>query len=371
MNFLETTSQPPRQDAFPAKISQRLATAVIGTGKISEAHLKFLRRCDCADVRAVCDLSPSLAAYACDRFSGGHPYTDYRKMLAEVRPEVVHILTPAHTHNQIIRDCLEAGAHVVAEKPVALSNGEFQALANLARQVNRRLIEDHNYRFNRTILEVERLVARGRLGDVCDVEVRLALGIRESGSRYADSNLPHPSHQLPCGVLHEFITHLCYLLLRFIPDASRMTAAWSNHGGGELFKYDDLDALVMSGSAHGRIRFSARTRPECFTLIVRGTKGWAETDLFQPFLRIVEPRRGGAQLSPLINHVVNGAGLISAGFGGLFNKVLQFTPLHGLETFLDLTYRALLDGSEPPVTLGDMDRVSRLVDSLLAARCWA
>jgi hypothetical protein len=73
----------------------------------------------------------------------------------------------------------------------------------------------------------------------------------------------------------------------------------------------------------------------------------------------------------LINHVVNGAGLISAGFGGLFNKVLQFTPLHGLETFLDLTYRALLDGSEPPVTLGDMDRVSRLVDSLLAARCWA
>ncbi len=369
MQLLETNQFQCPTDRI--KEGRRLTAALIGTGKISEAHLRFLGQCEIADVQAVCDLSPSFAAYACDRFRVGRPYIDYRRMLAEVRPEVVHVLTPAHTHNGIIRDCLEAGAHVVAEKPVALTNAEFVSLAALASRVNRRLIEDHNYRFNDTVIAIEQMVAEGRLGEICDVEVRLALGIRDAGGRYSDCNLPHPSHRLPCGVLHEFITHLCYLLLRFMPQVDNVAAIWSNHGGGELFKYDDLDALVLSGASHGHIRFTSRTRPECFTLIVRGTKGWAETDLFQPFLRVNEPRPGGPQLSPLANQIVQGVGLIGAGLRGFRNKVLQHTPLHGLDSFLDRTYRALLEETEPPVTLDDMERVSRLVDHLLEARTCA
>src|SRR5690606_20316135 len=109
----------------------------------------------------------------------------------------------------------------------------------------RRLIENHNYRFNRPWLAIERAVASGQLGDVREVEVRLCLPLRGPGGRYADANLPHPSHRLPAGVLHEFITHLCYLALRFVPEPiDHVRAVWSNHGGGPLFRYDDLDAIV-------------------------------------------------------------------------------------------------------------------------------
>jgi predicted dehydrogenase len=342
-----------------------LRAAVIGTGKISEEHLRFLGADPQITLAAVCDLSPSLAKYAVARFGAQHAFTDSAQMLAEAKPDVVHVLTPPHTHAKLVTDSLNSGAHVIVEKPVAPSNREFRDLWSLAQSRDRRIIEDHNYRFNEPVLAIEKLVADGTLGDVREVDVRMALGVRKPGGRYMDENLPHPSHRMPAGVIHEFITHLCYLALRFLPSFDRVAAAWSKHGSDALFKHDDLDALVIGGAVHARIRFTSHASPDCFTVTVRGTRGWAETDLFQPNVRVVVPRKGGQQLSPLVNQWVNGVGLMSASLSGFRNKVLQKTPYEGLRTFLDRTYTALRSGSEPPVTYEDMDRASRLVDALL------
>ena len=101
-------------------------------------------------------------------------------------------------------------------------------------------------------------------------------------------------------------------------------------------------------------------------MTVRGSKGWAQTDLFQPHLRVVVPRPGGKQLSPLVNQFANGIELVRSSVRGFTNKVMQRTPYEGLGTFLSRTYDALQRGGEPPVTFDDMDRVSRLIDALLA-----
>lgn len=345
-----------------------LSAAVIGTGKISEEHLRFLGTDPRVRLAAVCDLSPSLAQYAVDRFGAGRAFSDASKMLEEARPDVVHVLTPPHTHARLVTDALNAGAHVVVEKPVAPSHAEFAQLWSLAQSRGRRIVEDHNYRFNEPVLEIERLVSAGALGDIREVDVRMCLAIRKPGGRYMDSSLPHPSHKLPAGVIHEFISHLSYLALRFLPSIDRVRAAWSKHGDDTVFKYDDLDALVIGGAVHARLRFTSHSAPDCFTLTVRGNKGWAETDLFQPHVRTVVPRRGGAQLSPLVNQWVNGTTLIKASVRGFSNKILQKTPYEGLRTFLDKTYDALRSGSEPPVNFSDMDRASRLIEALLDER---
>jgi hypothetical protein len=184
-----------------------------------------------------------------------------------------------------------------------------------------------------------------------------------------DTCLPHPSHKLPCGVIHEFVSHLCYLALRFLPQAAepwdRVGAAWSKHATDTLFKHDDLDALVIGGAVHARLRFTSHSGPDAFEITVRGSKGWVQTDLFQPHLRLVKPRPGGKQLSPLVNQFANGVELARASVRGLRNKIMQRTPYEGLGTFLDKTYAALQAGTEPPVTYDDMDKVSRLIDALL------
>lgn len=362
-SVIETTSSNPK----------RLRAAVIGTGKISEEHLRFLAGHAKVELAGVCDLSPSLAKYAVERFRPTRgappvPFTDSARMLDELRADVVHVLTPAHTHVKLVREALESGAHVVVEKPVAPTNAQFRELWSAAEGRGRRIVEDHNYRFNEPILRIEQLLNEGQIGEAREVDVRMCLNVRKPGGRYIDENLPHPSHNLPAGVIHEFITHLCYLALRFMPsnaDFSRVGAAWTKHGEDKLFRHDDLDALVIAGNVHARIRFTSHTLPEAFTVTVRGTKGWAETDLFQPHLRVVIPRRGGEQLTPLVNHFVNGASLVRSSMVGFRNKVLQTTPYEGLQTFLRHTYGALADGTEPPVTYDDMDRASRLVDALV------
>ena len=183
-----------------------LKAVVIGTGKISEEHLRFLDTSSLAQLQGVCDLSPAMARYAAQRFNAKDSFTDYRDMLEKVSPDVVHILTPPHTHVNLVTDCLNANAHVIIEKPVAPTNQQFLDLWQLAQDKNRHLIEDHNYRFNEPILAIEKLVADNTLGDITEVEIRMALPVTASGNRYADLNLPHPSHNMPAGVIHALQT---------------------------------------------------------------------------------------------------------------------------------------------------------------------
>ena len=357
-------NQTDKSNTTPDATRGKLNAGVIGSGKISEEHLSFLSKSALAGVGAVCDLSPTVARWAAQRIGCEHSFTDYRSMLDQTDVDVVHVLTPPHTHVDIVGDCLEAGRHVIVEKPVAPTRDEFHRLWELAQKKGVRLIEDQNYRFNEPILEIDRLIREGVLGDVREVEVRMALGIRGEGNRYADMNLPHPSHNMPAGVLHEFLTHLCYLLLNFTGGFDRVAAAWRNHGGGDLFKYDELDTLVMCGPIHGRIRFSCATFPDCFTVTVRGSEATASTDLFQPHV-IVNRERSGGPFSPLVNQRVAGKVLKRAARVGAWNKIAQKTPYEGLHRLLGEIYESIDQGTESPVSYGQMDTAAALIDAML------
>src|SRR6266436_861884 len=129
-----------------------MRVAVIGAGKISDEHLRFLSARKRIELAAICELSDALGKFTAEKFAVGAVYCDYGKMLDELPPQVVHVLTPAHTHMKIVADCLEAGAHVIVEKPIAPTHGDFLQLWRIAERHNRRLIEDHNYRFNDQVL---------------------------------------------------------------------------------------------------------------------------------------------------------------------------------------------------------------------------
>ena len=346
-------------------MTDMLRTGVIGTGAISKEHLTYLQGSELTQLVGVCDLSRIAAEYAAQRFQAQSAYTDYKRMLVESKPDVVHVLTPPNTHKFIATDCLKAGAHVICEKPVTPTYQEFQELAAVAQSCDRHLIEDYNYLFNEPMLAINEMIAAGKLGAVQEVEVRMALDVR-SGGRFADENLPNPVHHLPAGVIHDVLTHLTYIALQYLPRIDRIAAAWSNHAGGDLFKYDDLDALVIGNSVHARIRFSCHTGPECFEVKVRGSQGFAETDLFQPYVRAVLPRSVGKQLTPLVNHFFSGTTFIGASVKNFRNKIMQKTPYEGLNRFLSLTYQSLSsEKTSIPVDFEMMDRVNRVIDHLL------
>ena len=100
-------------------------------------------------------------------------------------------------------------------------------------------------------------------------------------------------------------------------------------------------------------------------MTVRGDRGTAEIELFQPFVRVEVPR-GPTLLSPLLNHARNGGALVGAAAGGLRNKILQRSPYHGLHRFVGLVYDSLLTGSAMPVPSTDIRRSCRLIDELVS-----
>lgn len=358
-----------------------LRAAVVGAGAISKEHLTFLAGRSpivpdrgLAELIAVCDLSPSAARYAADTFGADQACTDVARMLESARPDVVHVLTPPSTHVDLATQCLQAGAHVICEKPITVTAADLDKLLAIAADRERYIMESHNYRFNQGFLDMERLLDSGRLGPVRSVDIRIALPVTDPAGRFGDLNLPSPVHRLPAGVIHDFTTHFSYLLLRLTGDVvfDRTAAAWSNHAEAPHFRYDDLDALLIGTSAggpiHARLRFEADSRPDAFTITVRGTDGWAEIDLFQPYLRVVVPRSVGSQLSPVANHVINGWELIGHGIRNIGRKIMQVSPYEGLHRMLDETYQALIDHRPVPVEPDEMLAASRLVDTLVSDR---
>lgn len=342
-----------------------LKAAVVGAGRIAEEHLKFVRDSKRAEPVALCDLSQATATYAAKKFGFPQTYSDLAQMIDEARPDVVHLLTPPHTHVALAELCLQHDVHVIVEKPVAPSRAELHRLHELARARNRVIVEDHNYRFNRQIVDIDRLLESGALGALREIEIRMVLNIHEGG-RYADRDFPDPAHKLPGGVVQDYLTHFSYLALHFLPSVDRVAAAWSRHGASDVFKYDDLDVLLIGGEMHARIRFTSHQAPDCITVTVRGSRGFVETDFFHPYRRLVIPRKGPSQLSMIADHMVNGVGLAWSGVRNFKNKLMQRNAYDGLHRFLDETYFALQEGIEPPVTFKDMDDCLALVERVLA-----
>ena len=216
------------------------------------------------------------------------------------------------------------------------------------------------------------MIEDGTLGHVREVEIRVTLPVTDPGGRFGDSNMPSPIHKMPAGVIHDFTTHFAYLLLHLSRNASftHVGAAWNNHSKNPIFRFDNLDAILIgeseTGTVHGRLRFEADAAPDGFSVTVRGTEGYAETDLFQPYVRAVVPRAGGGQLSPIANHIANGLDLVRAGVTNVGKKIMQNGPYHGLHHMLDETYAALVAGRALPVTPEQVLAASKLVDQLLA-----
>jgi len=145
---------------------RHLRVAVVGTGFIGPFHVDAVRRGGYGEVVA---LGGSDAARTAARASAlGVPVatTDVAALLADPSIDVVHVCTPNRTHVELATAALEAGRHVVVEKPVALASTEAYALAALARRLGLHAAVALTYRGYPMVRRARALVGAGELGDL-------------------------------------------------------------------------------------------------------------------------------------------------------------------------------------------------------------
>ncbi|MCL2762556.1 MAG: Gfo/Idh/MocA family oxidoreductase [Treponema sp.] len=147
--------------------------ALIGCGRISFKHIEgFVDNADTLTLTAICDPVEARAKEKETEYRKKIPgsniaiYTDYREMVSAQKPDIVTIATESGNHHEIAITCLEAGCHVICEKPMALSTRDADAMIAAAKRNNVKLAVCFQNRFNAPIQRLRTALEAGRFGKI-------------------------------------------------------------------------------------------------------------------------------------------------------------------------------------------------------------
>lgn len=166
--------------------------AVVGVGAMGKNHVRVYREMPEVELVAIVDQDRDLAEQV-GQIYRVPVYTDMYEMLARERPEAVSIAVPTCAHFGVANALLEAGCHVLVEKPIAETLVEANALIRTAERVGRVLVVGHIERFNPAITELKRRLDAGELGRIFQIHAR-RLG-------------PFPARIRDVGVVMDLATH--------------------------------------------------------------------------------------------------------------------------------------------------------------------
>jgi predicted dehydrogenase len=144
---------------------EQVRIGVIGLG-MGRNHAVSYRDAPEADLVAICDVSAERVDQVAWEVHPRKKYTDYHELLADPEIEAVTIALPNALHAPAVTEALEAGKHVLCEKPLAMNAQEGERMVEAARRLNRKLMMHFNNRFNPTSQAVKRAIDEGALGHV-------------------------------------------------------------------------------------------------------------------------------------------------------------------------------------------------------------
>jgi predicted dehydrogenase len=164
-------------------------------------HLRVLGELEGAELAAVCDMDPNAVAAASRKY-GIPGYTSWQELFERERLEAAVIAVPTRFHLEVGLAALEAGLHVLVEKPIATNLAEGRALVDKASRANLMLAVGHIERFNPAVHELQRRIEAGEIGRLFQVQAR-----RQG---------PFPARIRDVGVVIDLATHdldvMCHLV---------------------------------------------------------------------------------------------------------------------------------------------------------------
>jgi predicted dehydrogenase len=331
---------------------RRIKVALLGAGGIADAHAKAIRTLPGVEIVAACDVDLSKAQQLGQRWAIPKTFASCDEMLADAKPDVVHILLPPGLHAEFAAQCMAAGADVFVEKPLCISEAECIRLEDVARTFGRKLGVNHNVTFNNAF---SRLVAaiRGRhLGAIENVTVYYSVpfGVRALNSQWYE-------REGPGIVMLETGPHPLSLIVRLVGEAHSASALMSAQVG----KLGDTWQMAMQcdrGTAQcylaiGRVFTETRVH-------VIGEDGCAFADLRLNYFAVTEHTRFGqmfcnfADTLDVSKSIAKSASQnLKCWAGAVLRKHEPDDAGKMMTSSIAAFYNALRSGSDPPVGLDE------------------
>lgn len=342
---------------------QNLKVALLGCGQIADAHLSQIKRLDCADVVAVCDVHEDLAYQAAARFEVPKIFTNLDQMVEEVQPDVVHVTTPAHTHADLSIKLLNMGCHVYVEKPFTLDATESARVLAASELTNRSICVGHDQLFDPMWLRCRDWIQRGLIGKVGHIESILGYPIAGNFGALVASNPNHWVRKLPGGLFQNTISHPLYRITDLLEEDQPIIL-------GDWYTQPELDfPTEMQLSLQGRtqsasLTFSTRIPPQRMTRIY-GSKGSLDIDFDAQTVRLNSLAKlpgAFAKLEIPFQHLRNATWNMS-------NNLWRFAKgdIHyfaGMKNLFESFYQSILTDGDLPIPLTEIHRVTLLMDRI-------
>lgn len=244
---------------------------VVGVGSIGERHL----RCFAATGRAclsLCDVNPDLLRTMSNRYSVMEAFADLDSALA-AGPEVVVIGTPAHLHVPMARAAVQAGAHVLIEKPLSTSlDGVVELLDEVEARSGVAGVA-YVYRAHPALAAMRDAIRSGRLGE--PVEVVAVSGQHFPLYRPAYRAIYYANRATGGGAVQDALTHVVNAAEWLVGPVTRLVADVGHQVLGGVDVEDTAHVLTRHGAVMGCFSLNQHQAPNESTITVACTRGTA------------------------------------------------------------------------------------------------
>ncbi|WP_102335411.1 Gfo/Idh/MocA family protein [Salimicrobium jeotgali] len=227
-----------------------LKTAIIGCGSIAQhRHLVEYRNNEETDITAVCDIVEERAAIA-GQIYDAKTYTDYEELFQKEEVDIVSICLPNHLHASVSIAALEAGAHVLCEKPMATSTEEAEQMISAAEKNGKKLMIAHNQRFVKSHRKAREIVRSGELGKIYSFRTTFGHGGPEDWSVDGKDSWFFKKDEAFIGAMGDLGVHKADLIRYILGEEFTDVAGFVENNAKDGITVDD-NAVCMLRSESG------------------------------------------------------------------------------------------------------------------------
>ncbi|GEM_PF-89046 len=180
---MESSSVAPQADE-----SKKIHVGIIGCGQMGQWHLNAYKQNSRVKLAAFAD-SDLAKAQKFAQETGGRAYGSHQDMIKNEKLDGISLCTVPATHYQIVLDLLDAGIHVLCEKPLAVSVAQAQTMTAKANAKNKLLLTAFKFRFFEEVQKTKELLDKNSLGRILNFRLMFGGSINMEGSWYANREI--------------------------------------------------------------------------------------------------------------------------------------------------------------------------------------
>ncbi|MBS1596777.1 MAG: Gfo/Idh/MocA family oxidoreductase [Bacteroidetes bacterium] len=219
--------------------SSNLRFGIIGCGRIAQRHAEHIA--DRGKLLAVCDVIKEKADPMAEKY-GAKAYYSVTEFLQNERDmQVVAICSPNGLHAEHAIQSLQAGFHVLCEKPMALTSYDCGEMIKAAERTNKRLFAIKQNRFNPPVEAVKKLIDEGRLGKIFSIQ--LSCFWNRNPDYYHNSW--KGTLKLDGGTLYTQFSHFIDLLYWMVGDVKKVQAMMGNFAHKGIIEFEDTGVVIL------------------------------------------------------------------------------------------------------------------------------